>query len=574
VRADFPILRQRVHDKPLVYLDNAATAQKPRAVLDALDRHYTEDNANVHRGVHLLSERATRAYEDARVKVQHFLNAADSREVIFVRGATEGINLVAQSYGRQHLRAGDEIVISAMEHHSNIVPWQMLCEQTGAVLRVVPINDAGEFLLEEYGKLLGPRTRLVAVVQVSNSLGTVNPVRQIIKLAHERNVPVLLDGAQAVPHLPIDVQELDCDFYAFSGHKLYGPTGIGVLYGKAALLDAMPPWQGGGDMIRSVTFAKTLYADLPNKFEAGTPHIAGAIGLGAAIDYVQSVGLAGAAHHEARLLRYATEGMGDIPGVRILGTARDKAAVISFVVDDPPISPLDLGTQLDLEGVAVRTGHHCCQPVMDRFGIAGTARASLAMYNTTEDIDRFLSALRQIVREAGVTARAAAWNRNVAAPADLKFPEPAAPSPQAAADQLAEVFEMLDDRETRTQYVLELGEKLLPLPEALKTEANRVHGCMSIVHIVARRRPGTADRLDFLASSDAHIVRGLIGILQQLYAGQRAADVLDFDVEGFFQRIGLDQFISSQRRNGLAGMVKRIRAEADRLASGEVKEAS
>jgi cysteine desulfurase/selenocysteine lyase len=394
VRDDFPLLKQKVHGKPLVYLDNAATTQKPQAVLDALARYYTTDNSNVHRGVHLLSERATKEYEDARGKVQRFLNAAASREVLFVRGTTEAINLVAQSYGRRHVGAGDEVVISWMEHHSNIVPWQMLCEEKGAVLRVVPINDRGEFLLDEYEKLLTPRTRIVSVTHVSNALGTVNPVRQIIELAHRRNIPVLLDGAQAVPHVRVDVQALDCDFYAFSGHKLYGPTGVGVLYGKARLLEAMPPYQGGGDMISSVTFEKTLYNTLPYKFEAGTPNIAGVVGLGAAIDYVGALGLDAVAAHEHELLHYGTDALQSVPGVRLIGTARDKAAVLSFVMEG--VHPHDMGTILDGEGLAIRTGHHCCQPVMDRYGVPATARASLGVYNTREDIDALVRGLYRV----------------------------------------------------------------------------------------------------------------------------------------------------------------------------------
>ncbi len=423
VRKDFPILRQEVHGQPLVYFDNAATTQKPQAVIDVLEQYYSRDNANIHRAVHLLSERATRAYEEARQKVCRFLGAAEPREIIFTRGTTEGINLVAQSWGRSNLRAGDEIVISAMEHHSNIVPWQMLCEQTGAVLRVVPISDDGEFLLGEYEKLLGERTRFVAMVHVSNSLGTIVPVRRVIELAHARGVPVLLDGAQSAPHMPIDVRELDCDFFVMSGHKIYGPTGIGVLYGKASLLERMPPYQGGGDMIKSVTFAKTTYADLPEKFEAGTPNIAGAIGLGAAIDYVQSVGLENIAVHEAMLLRYAADKVRQISGIRIIGDAKHKAAVLSFVIEEPPIASLDIGTKLDLEGIAVRTGHHCCQPVMDRFDIPGTTRASFAMYNTTAEVDRFVDALR------GIIADAAARNQPVAQARGAEPAYPALPRP-------------------------------------------------------------------------------------------------------------------------------------------------
>ena len=394
IREDFPALSQTVYGKPLVYLDNAATTQKPRAVIEAMNRFYLTDCANIHRGVHLLSERATAAYEQARITVQRFLNAAQAREIVFVRGATEAINLVAQTYGAQNLHPSDEVLITGLEHHSNIVPWQMLCQQTGAVLRVAPIDDRGEIRLEEFEKLLGPRTRLVSVAHVSNALGTVNPVRRIVEMAHRWNVPVMVDGAQAAPHLKVDVQELGCDFYAFSGHKLYGPTGIGVLYGRAALLEAMPPYQGGGDMISSVTFEHTTYNELPYKFEAGTPHIAGAIGLAAAIDYLNQLGLDEIAAYEHELLAYATEALTGIPGLRLIGTARDKAAVLSFVLDG--VHPHDVGTILDREGIAVRTGHHCAQPVMERFGVPATTRASLAFYNTMEEIDALVRGIHRV----------------------------------------------------------------------------------------------------------------------------------------------------------------------------------
>jgi cysteine desulfurase/selenocysteine lyase len=399
VRQGFPILSEKVHGKPLVYFDNAATSQKPQVVIDAVHEFLATYNANIHRGVHHLSERGTEAYEQSREKVQQFINAAESREVIFVRGTTEAINLVAYSYGRQHIQAGDEIVISVMEHHSNIVPWQILCQQTGAVLRVVPINDAGELLLDEYEKLLTPRTRLVSLVHVSNALGTINPLQPIIRLARRQGVPVLVDGAQAVPHLKVDVRELDCDFYAFSGHKVFGPTGIGVLYGKAELLEGMPPYQGGGDMIKSVTFEKTLYNDLPYKFEAGTPHIAGVIGLGAAIDYVHGIGLERIAAYEHQLLEYATEALSAIPGLRIIGTADEKASLISFVLDG--VHAHDVGTILDHAGIAIRAGHHCAMPVMQRFGVVATARASLAFYNTKEEIDALVGAIHKAIETFG-----------------------------------------------------------------------------------------------------------------------------------------------------------------------------
>jgi cysteine desulfurase/selenocysteine lyase len=394
VRHDFPILQQKVHGRTLVYLDNAATSQKPQVVIDAILRYYALNNANIHRGVHFLSERATEEYEGARRTVQGFLNAVEANEIIFVRGATEAINLVAQTYGRAQVHAGDEVLITAMEHHSNIVPWQILCEEKGARLRVAPITDSGELLLEDLGNLLGPRTKIVAMTHVSNALGTINPVQKVIEMAHQWNIPVLIDGAQAVPHLQVDVQALDCDFYVFSGHKVYGPTGIGAMYGKSALLDRMPPYQGGGDMISSVTFEKTTYNKLPYKFEAGTPHVAGAIGLGEAIEYANDLGMDNVAAYEHELLAYATESVSAISGVRLIGTAREKAGVLSFLLDG--VHPHDIGTVLDQEGVAIRTGHHCAQPVMQRFGIAATARASFALYNTREEVDALVEGILKV----------------------------------------------------------------------------------------------------------------------------------------------------------------------------------
>ncbi len=394
VRADFPILAQKVHGKPLVYLDNAATSQKPRAVIDAISRYYEGTNANIHRAVHHLSEQATEEYEAARKTAQNFINAPSLSEVIFVRGTTEGINLVAQTFGRANIHAGDEVVVTDMEHHSDIVPWQLLCEDRGAKLRVVPINDRGELILDEYSKLLGPKTKLVCVTHVSNALGTINPVCQIVDMAHSQGIPVLVDGAQAVPHLKVDVQALDCDFYSFSGHKVYGPTGIGVLYGKKALLEAMPPYQGGGDMILSVTFEKTTYNRLPYKFEAGTPDIAGVIGLGAALEYVGGLGIENIGTYEHGLLEYATAVVSKIPGLKIIGTAKEKAGVLSFTLEN--IHPHDIGTILDREGIAIRTGHHCSQPVMKRFGVDSTARASFAMYNTKQEVDALVRGIEKV----------------------------------------------------------------------------------------------------------------------------------------------------------------------------------
>ena len=394
IRQDFPVLKQHIHGKPLVYLDSAATAQKPLVVIEAIRRFHEVDCANIHRGVHELSQRSTEAYEKTRVKSRRFLNAKSNEEIIFVRGTTEGINLVASSWGRRNVKAGDEIVISAMEHHSNIVPWQMLCEETGARLQVIPMDDRGDLILEEYGKLLNPRTKLVAFAHVSNALGTINPAKQIIEMAHNAGALTLVDGAQATPHMKVDVHDLNADFYTLSGHKVYAPTGIGVLYGKFALLEAMPPYQGGGDMISSVTFAKTTYNVLPYKFEAGTPNIAGGIGMGAALDYLNAVGLDKIAAYEHELLVHGTELLNQIEGLHLIGTARHKAAVLSFVIDG--IHPHDIGTVLDKLGIAVRTGHHCAQPVMDRFKVPATTRASLAFYNTMAELDALAAGIKKV----------------------------------------------------------------------------------------------------------------------------------------------------------------------------------
>ena len=395
IRNDFPILKQQVNGCPLVYLDNGATSQKPQSVIDAIVNYYSTTNSNVHRGVHTMSQQATDGYEGARAKVRQFINASDDREIIFTRNTTEGINLVAHSYGRQNIGPGDDIIVSNMEHHSNIVPWQMLCEEKGANLRVVPIDDAGELLMDEYEKMLSSRTKLVSITHVSNALGTILPAAQIARMAHAHGAPILFDGAQAVPHMPVDVQELDCDFYVFSGHKLFGPTGIGILYGKAEYLEAMPPFLGGGEMIKSVTFEKTIYNDLPYKFEGGTPDIAGAIGLGAAIDYVNDLGFDQITAHEDELLRYGTDALSTIEGLKIIGTAEHKAGILSFVMD--LAHPHDIGTILDEQGIAVRTGHHCAQPVMQRFQIPATARASLAFYNTKEDIDALVKGIDRVI---------------------------------------------------------------------------------------------------------------------------------------------------------------------------------
>lgn len=395
IRDDFPILKREVNGKPLVYFDNGATSQKPQLVIDAINKYYTFENSNIHRGIHTLSQEATNAYEVARKKVQRFVNAQHEHEIIFTKGTTDSINLVAASFGKKHLKKGDEIIISTMEHHSNIVPWQMICEEKEAVLKVIPINDKGELLMDEFKKLLSPKTKFVSITHVSNTLGTINPVKEIIKLAKEAGALVLIDGAQAVPHTKIDVQDLGCDFYAFSGHKMFGPTGVGILYGKEAILNDLPPYQGGGDMIKTVTFEKTTYNELPHKFEAGTPNIVGGIGLGVAIDYMNSIGLDKIEAYEHELLTYATEQIKQIEGVRIVGEAAKKASVLSFVVDGT--HPSDIGMIIDKLGVAIRTGHHCTEPLMNRLNVPGTARASFAFYNTFEEIDIFIAALKRAV---------------------------------------------------------------------------------------------------------------------------------------------------------------------------------
>ena len=573
VRADFPILAQQIHGHPLVYFDNAATTQKPRAVIEAELRYYECDNANIHRAVHALSQRATEAYEAGRERVRRFINAADHREVLFTRGTTESINLVAATYARANLAPGDEILLSGLEHHSNIVPWQLAAQQTGARVVVAPVNPAGEVPLEDFAARLSDRTRIVSVSWVSNALGTINPIEDMIALVRRRapRAVFLVDAAQWVAHGRTDVRALDCDFLVFSAHKLFGPTGVGVLYGRRALLEAMPPYQGGGDMIETVRFDATTYAPLPNKFEAGTPNIAGVVGLAAAVDYVQSIGLDAIAEHEHDLLQHATAAMGEVPGLRVVGTAARKSAVISFVIDG--ISPLDIGIELDAEGIAVRTGHHCCMPLMAHFGLTGTARASFSLYNTRAEVDRFVEVLKWIVKSyrSQPAARPIAPGPPVADAAGaidaIAFAPPAADSPQAAADALADDFALFDDPAGKNEYLLDLGAKLPRSFDQLKQLTQRVPGCMSEVYVIARPAPGKPGAIEFAADANADIVRGLIALLQRLYSGQRARDVLDFDIEGFFRRIGLDQFITTQRRTGLAGMIVRLRQAAEQVVA-------
>ena len=561
VRADFPILKLKVHGKPLVYLDNAATTQKPRAVIDRITRYYTTENANIHRGVYWLSQVATDAYEAARHTVRRFINAREDREVIFVRGTTEAVNLVAHSFCRAFTQRGDEILVSGLEHHSNIVPWQLAAEEFGTIVKPIPIDDRGQIVTDEYAALLkSGKVKLVAVNHLSNSLGTINDVKAMAQLARMAGARILVDGAQWVAHYPTDVQDLGVDFYTFSGHTLYGPTGSGVLYGRRELLEAMPPYHGGGDMIETVRFEKTTYADLPNKFEAGTPDIAGVVGLAAAIDYVNTLGFDAIAPYEDELTRYLTEQVAAVPGVRIIGRAGRKGGICSFVVDDPPIAAHDVGVLLDLQGIAVRTGHHCCMPVMERLNVPATVRASLAIYNTREDVDRLAAALQSIVAGQKTSSAPRAKAND-----EIVFPGASGPSPAAVADDLAEVFEFLDDPQSKNEQILDYARQLPRTFDALKDLTQRVPGCMSQVYMIGRRSPKDPARFEFVADADAEIVRGEIAMLEKLYSGQRAADVVNFDVEAFFRRIGLESFLTQQRRTGLGSMVKRIREQAAQI---------
>ena len=565
-RALFPALDQKVHGKPLVYLDSAATTQKPRVVIDAVVKFYESDNANVHRGVHALGDRATAALERARATVQRFLNARRPHEIIFVRGTTEAVNLVAQTFGRANVGRGDEVLVTEMEHHGNFVPWQRLCEEKGAVLRALPINDRGELRLDTLEELLSARTKLVALSHVSNVLGTVNPVKEVIEAAHKKGIPVLVDGAQAASHVDVDVQDLDCDFYAFSGHKVYGPMGIGVLYGKLPMLDAMPPWQSGGDMVKSVGFEGTTFNDPPHKFEAGTPNVAGAVGLATALEFLDGLGRRRVAAHEANLLDLAVKRLRAIPGVRLIGDPKHRAGVVSFLVEDPPMSPLDVGARLDVEGIAVRTGHHCAMPLMTRLGVSGTVRASFALYNTAEEVERLASSLRSVVASAAQAGRAAAQAR-IDGP---EYPEATASNVGAAAAALRGEFDGLDDWAEKYELLIELGRRAPIMPEALKTKSNKVRGCLSTVHMTARLKPGSRDVVEFLADSDSELVRGLLALLQHLFSGQRAAEILAFDLPGFLARVGLESNLTSGRRNGFAEMIKRLLGLATELTASSV----
>ncbi|HMO35690.1 MAG TPA: SufS family cysteine desulfurase [Gemmatales bacterium] len=567
VRGDFPILEQSMNGKPLIYLDSGATTQKPRVVIEAMTRCYEQQYANIHRGNYQLSMETTQAYETARQKVADFLHVKDVGEILFTKGTTESINLVAHSLGRLLLKPGDEILISTLEHHSNIVPWQLACEIHGARLQVIPMNDAGELLLDEYRKLLTSRTRIVAVTHLSNALGTINDTEALARLAHEAGAVMVVDGAQWVAHHTTDIPRLDVDFYAFSGHKLYGPTGIGILYGKRHWLEKMPPYQGGGDMIKRVTFEKTTYADLPNKFEAGTPPIVEAVGLGAAIDYVSGIGMSRITQHEETLLKYLENHLQAVPGLRLVGTASRKSGAVSFVLEKPDIAAYDVGHRLDVDGIAVRTGHHCCQPLMDRLGINATVRASLGLYNRASDIDSLVESLLALRKEQEHKSLSLPLSTEM----DDIFPKPFGPSPQAVAEELLEEFSLLEDWSDRYQYIMDLGNKLAPFPESERKEENRVHGCQATVYLKARKKPHSLDILDFHADANADIVRGLIAILQRLFSGQKSADILAFDIEGFLEKLGLHQNLQLTRRNGLASMIQRIRTLAHAIEASCVE---
>jgi cysteine desulfurase / selenocysteine lyase len=573
IRRDFPILETRMHGKPLIYFDNAATTQKPQAVIDAIVHYYSHDNANIHRGLYELSQRATDRYESARKTIAQFLGGVDPDECIFTRGTTEGINLIATTWGGTHLGPGDEIVLTGLEHHSNIVPWQMVCRATGAKIRVVQPNSEGEIDLADFRRALSTRTKLVSVQHISNSLGTVHDIKAMIELSHDAGALVLVDGAQSIAHLPTRLPELGCDFFVFSGHKLYGPTGIGVLWGRRAIMEVLPPFLGGGDMIKTVSFEESTYADLPNRFEAGTPHIAGAIGLAAAVDYVQSIGFEVIQRHESVLLNRMNAVMSQIPGVRIIGSAKDRAATVSFVVDEPPIAPMDIALALSNEGIAIRTGHHCCMPLMNHLGIPGTCRASMAIYNTTQEIDRFGQVLIQILDEH--RNRISSQTREKSGTVDegrplvggIVFAPSSGLSPDEVASELTEDFLFCDDPQSKTQYLLELGEQLPRSFDQLKAITTSVPGCMSEVYLIGRPTGPDSSRIELAGDSNAEIVRGLIALLQKLLSGQSAKDVLDFNLEEFFRRIGLEHFITSQRRSGLGGMVQRIQTLAEGIAN-------
>ena len=544
-RDDFPALKQRIHGKPLVFLDSAASALKPQVVVDRLTRYYANEHSNIHRGAYLLSQQATEYFENARRYIAQYLNAAHTHEIIFTRGTTEAINLVADSYGRSHIGAGDEILVTGMEHHSNMVPWHMICQENGATLKVLPVDEHGGLEMEHLETLLTSRTKLVAVTHISNALGTIVPIQDLVAAAHAYEVPVLVDGAQSAPHCKIDMQELGCDFFALSGHKVYGPTGIGVLYGRETLLDAMPPWQGGGDMIQTVTYDSYTHDQLPHKFEAGTPHIAGVIGLATALEYLETIGLENITAHESDLLEYAHQRLTDLGCVRLIGTAKPKAGVISFLVEDA--HHYDVGKLLDEQGIAVRVGHHCAMPLMLRLNIPGTVRASLGLYNTREDIDHLAEGIRHAREKiCGITSRA------YHAPSSNG-------SFQDRERAILEDFALFDSADEKREYLMELGDNLPPYLEDYRTEEHRIHGCQSMVWLHTDR---DGNSLHFMADSDALITKGMIALIVHLVDGMTPQDICDLDLDSTIARIGLPSLLTARRKNGLASMAARIKHDA------------
>ncbi|WP_062261515.1 SufS family cysteine desulfurase [Endozoicomonas arenosclerae] len=559
LKKQFPILEQHAHGQPLVYLDNAATTQKPFPVIEAIDRFYREANANVHRASHYLSARSTHAFEEAREEVRHFLNAASSDEIIWTRGATEALNLVAQSWGQSQLQPGDEILLSAMEHHANIVPWQLVAQRIGAVIKVINVTDKGELDLNSFRELLTNKTRILSIAHVSNAIGTINPIETLILEAKAKGAVVLVDGAQAVAHTSVDVQKLNCDFYVFSGHKVFGPTGIGVLYGRKALLEAMPPWQSGGEMIRQVSFSGTTFNELPFKFEAGTPNVSGVIGLREAIRFVRALDMNQVAEHEAELRERAEEGLKKIPGVKLVGEAEQKVSVVSFVVDG--LHNQDIGLLLDQQGIAVRTGHHCTMPLMEHLGLAGTVRASFSVYNTLEDVDAFLNALTSIVKgefaslpeEGAVESQSEFFNQ-------LQGEHDDAFSQERIFQQITAARSWQD----KYRHIMLLGKTLPSLPDAMKTEESRLHGCESTVWLHHFYDEQTMT-LYFAVDSDARVIRGLIAIVLSVFNGRKPNDISRFDVDGWFEKLDLYNHLSPSRGNGLRAIIEEIRSLAHRF---------
>ncbi|MRI31884.1 SufS family cysteine desulfurase [Endozoicomonas sp. OPT23] len=555
LNAQFPALQQQAHGQPLVYLDNAATTQKPECVIEAVDRYYRESNANVHRASHYLSGKATRAFEEAREKVKLFLNAGSSDEVIWTRGATEALNLVAQSWGRSQLKQGDEILLSAMEHHANIVPWQLVAEQTGAVIKVIAVTEQGELDLGSFRDQLNSRTRLLAVTHVSNAIGTINPVELLIREAKAIGAKVLIDGAQAVAHTRVDVQALDCDFYVFSGHKVFGPTGIGVLYGKKELLEVMPPWQSGGEMIKKVSFSGTSFNTLPFKFEAGTPNIAGVIGLAAALEFVTGLDMAEVSEHENKLRLKTEQELSLIPEVRLIGTASSKASVVSFLVEG--FHNQDIGLLLDQQGVAVRTGHHCTMPLMEHLGLPGTVRASFSIYNTEEDVERFVNALKKVINHETVAS-----NELEVLPAifdEMPGEEGSELSKQVIEERLLKIRNWQD----KYRQIMLMGKVLPALPDRLKNDDNRLHGCESNVWLHHFYDEETLS-LHFAADSDARVIRGLIAIVLSAVNGLKANDISESIVNQWLNRLGLMEHLSPSRGNGLRAIISEVDSIAHR----------